>query len=81
MHKLSLVDNSSLHIEGVNSVIRYNDKEIGLAREERKLSIGGEGLSLTRIDTAGKIADIEGDISTMRYSVGQSQGLLKKIFK
>ncbi|MBO5925753.1 MAG: YabP/YqfC family sporulation protein [Clostridia bacterium] len=81
MHKLCLVDHSSLHVEGVKSVIRYNDKEILLALEDKKLSIGGDHLSLTRIDTVGKIADIEGDISSMRYSSGQGQGLLKKILK
>ena len=81
MHKLSLVDNTSLHVEGVKSVLRYNDKEIVLALEDRKLSIGGDSLSLTRIDTVGKLADIEGNITSMRYYSHDGQSIIKKIFK
>lgn len=82
-HNLKYESEKKIFIGGVKAVDSFSEKQILASLDNGKqLTISGEGLTITNLDTETGNVEIEGKANQFSYSVKQTpKSILKKIFK
>ena len=82
-HNLKYESEKKIFISGVKAVDSFSEKQILASLDNGKqLTINGEGLTITNLDTAAGNVEIEGKAHQFAYLVKQTpKSILKKIFK
>ncbi len=80
---LTLTDRSSLHINDVKEVERFDEDGAVLICERGVLCVEGSDIHISNLDTSGGFVEITGKICSMSYSDDASEkkrGLRAKLF-
>lgn len=82
-HNLKYESEKKIFIGGVKAVDSFSEKQILASLDNGKqLTISGEGLTITNLDTETGNVEIEGKANQFAYLVKQTpKSILKKIFK
>lgn len=82
-HNLKYESEKKIFISGVKAVDSFSEKQILASLDNGKqLTINGEGLTITNLDTETGNVEIEGKAHQFAYMVKQTpKSILKKIFK
>ena len=67
-HALHLQDRSLLRLDGVEEVLRFDEQSVLLRTELGLLSVDGEELQLTQLDTEHHLVTVCGRIAGMFYA-------------
>ena len=73
-HALSLEDRKRLSLSGVEEVGSFDEREIVMQTALGGLTIGGEELSISRLDVGAGNVEVLGHISLIRYDEQDSGG-------
>ncbi|MBR1659139.1 MAG: sporulation protein YabP [Oscillospiraceae bacterium] len=72
-HSLTLEDRSRLSLSGVEEVASFDEGEIVLRTALGGLTVGGEGLTVSRLDVGDGNVEVQGKISELRYDDTESR--------
>ena len=82
---LSLENRSKLSVSGVDRVENFNDEIVVLATNKGKLTIKGNGLSISKLNVEEGKLTVNGSMNSFAYSENSSKkdegGFIKKLFK
>lgn len=82
---LLLENKELLNVTGVENVDNFNDETVVLLTNKGKLTIKGEGLSISKLNVEEGRLIVKGNINSIVFSeyVGQKEkvSLVKKLFK
>ncbi|MBQ9412423.1 MAG: sporulation protein [Oscillospiraceae bacterium] len=73
-HSLSLSERRRLRVSGVEEMERFDEREIAMRTSGGELFIGGEELSVGRLDLDAGEVDILGLVSSLRYEDAAASG-------
>ena len=82
-HSVSMLDRKKLELTGVTEVLSFDDISVVLKTVCGELTIDGEGLRISTLDTAHGTLDISGNIQAFSYFDKKKEGkkgVLGKIF-
>lgn len=68
LHTLSLTDRKLLCVTGVSELIAFDEETVLLGIGDTQLSIGGSGLSVTRLSLESGEIDVSGRIDSVVYA-------------
>ena len=82
-NKITLIHRKKMIIEGVKTLIAFDDKEFQMETNLGNLKITGVNLGLDGMDTAKEILSIQGTINSLKYDaeISSKESILKKLFK
>ncbi len=79
---INLTNKQNLTVSGTNKIISLKPDLIQLDTVLGGLIIGGNSLELVRLDDNSKIAEIKGEINSIKYATPKSkEPFFRKIFK
>ena len=82
-HRITFIRRKQGSITGVRDVIAFDAKEVVLETEDGLLTIRGNDLHVNRLTVEKGEVDLEGQIDSLVYSAGKSQGresLIARLF-
>lgn len=73
---------NAMNLSGVTNVISYDDKQIIFSLAQGRVIIGGEKLSIEKLDTEQGLADVKGVLVSLKYTkAGEKQSIVKRLLK
>lgn len=81
-HKVIIDNRKRTTITNVTKALSANDTSVVLQMQQSKIYITGKDLHLNKLDIEQGLAEIDGEIFSLKYSgATDNQGFLKRIFK
>ncbi|MBQ7308170.1 MAG: YabP/YqfC family sporulation protein [Clostridia bacterium] len=80
-NKIVLENRKILSVTGVTKVKTATETNVELILEEDNLVITGNEMHITKFDLDSKIAEVTGEITSMKFGKVVKGNLLKKVFK
>lgn len=80
-HSLSLVNRANMSLSGVTDVSEFSDTRVLLKTTMGNLCIKGKKLSISQLNKDTGMFDVNGEIHTIQYTTGGSDGFLAGLFK
>lgn len=77
-HSAHLERNRTLALSGVVSVPVFNEREVQVTLSDRKLTVQGADLEITKLDLESGVLALEGSLSSLRYSSAKRQPLWRR---
>ena len=73
-HELVMKDRKSLRLTGVSEVLSFDDLSVTLKTVCGELTVDGEGLRISSLDTVNGILIIDGNVSSLSYFDKKREG-------
>lgn len=81
-HTIMLEERCSMTLTGVKEVTAFSDNSVVLVTTAGGFTIGGKGLSISRLNTDTGELFVSGEVSLMKYAAPKRRGgLLEGLFK
>ena len=81
-HTIQLEERCRMTLAGVKEVTAFSDTSVVLITTAGGLTIGGKGLSISRLNTDTGELFVSGEVSLMKYAAPKRRGgLLEGLFK
>lgn len=80
-NKLIIDNKKKLSVTSVVKVKTATENNIEMILEDDKISITGSMLHITKLDLNTKVAEIEGEISGLKFFKSGKENIFKKVFK
>ena len=80
-HQLILQDRTHLELTGITDVDSFDDETVSCTTSLGRLTIGGKGLHLHRLDLEGTALSVEGAIDSLVYSNVKKGGLFNRLLR
>lgn len=85
-HNVSIMDRSSININGVNKIESFDNEEFLLETVMGYINIKGEGLEIIKLDTIDGNVSIKGKLNELIYIENvkkkhKEEGVLNRLFK
>lgn len=80
-HQLILQDRHHLELSGITDVDSFDDTSVICITSLGRLSIGGSGLHLHRLDLDGTALSVEGRIDSLNYTDLRKGGLFGRLLR
>lgn len=75
-------ENGAVTITGVKEVKSFSDREVILTLEDCGLSVRGEGMSVSELDTATGVVRVSGILRNIGYTpTAEPLGFLRRLLK
>ena len=81
LHQLILQDRTRLELTGITDVDSFDDTTVNCITALGRLTIGGDGLRLHRLDLDGTALSVEGHIDSLTYSDMRKGGLFGRLLR
>ena len=82
-HEFFMKDRKNVRLTGVTEVLSFDDTSVSLMTVCGELSVDGEGLRISSLDTVGGILMIDGNVHSLTYFDKKregSKGVFGRIF-
>ena len=80
-NKIVLSNQNQLYLSGITKVLTSTENEISVVLNGQNLSIGGEKLSVTKLDVESGVLEATGLVTSMKFAgARQKQNIFKRVF-
>lgn len=78
--KIVIINQCLTNISGVNKVISATENQVSLVVANENMIIDGKDLHVLKLDTECKLLDLEGKISSIKYTKQKEKNFFKRLF-